>query len=159
MAGGWPQDFDVLLQDLKESRCRPAFIDMAPTPAPQLIERLESQVASKVSIGSFFAQFVDSSELSGVLAKISGHSTLLIDLEVLFSPELRLDTVAQLRNIAQKTALIVAWPGRITGDRLIYGTPGRADYLEAPIQQAIVLRPIETYFPDDVPYTVEYHRA
>lgn len=86
---------------------------------------------------------------------MSTGTTLLLDVDVLLTPALRIEGVPQLRRTSQNTALIVAWPGQIAGGRLSYSLPGRADHLDEPARDLVVLRPVDIEFPDEVPYTVE----
>jgi hypothetical protein len=84
---------------------------------------------------------------------------LLVDVEILFTPALRIEVLSQLRSTAQRTALIVAWPGQIAGGRLSYSRPGRLDHFDEPARDLVVLRPVDSEFPDEVPYTVERYPA
>jgi hypothetical protein len=82
-------------------------------------------------------------------------ATVLVDCEVLFDPELGVDPLQLLRTLARRAPRIAIWPGRIEGGRAVYSEPGRRDFFDRPIADAIVLRPRATTFPDEVPYTLE----
>ena len=68
--------------------------------AMRIIERIEPQVDEKISLGEIFAQLSGPPNLADLFAEISGPSTLLTDIDVLFTPALRLDPTAQLRKTA-----------------------------------------------------------
>ena len=51
------------------------------------------------------------------------------------------------------------WPGQIAGWRLSYSLPGWADHLDESARDLVVLRPVDTEFPDEVPDTVERYPA
>lgn len=83
----------------------------------------------------------------------------MIEIEALFAPQMNVDVVALLRQMAQRGVLVVAWPGQIANGRLSYSRPGRADYMDEPARGLVVLRPLMADFPDEVPYTVERYPA
>ena len=88
-----------------------------------------------------------------------GESVLLIEIEPLLEPQMNVDVVAFLRQMAQRCALVAVWPGEIENGRLSYSRPGRTDYINQSARDLIVLRPVRTSFPDEVPYTVERYPA
>ena len=121
--------------------------------------KIAEQVDEVVSLGQRVGEMSEAPTVNDLVGDLTGPSTLLVDIEVLFSPELHLEVVSQLRRTAQNTALVVAWPGRIAGGRLSYSLPGRGDHVDEPVRDLIVLRPVEVHFPDEVPYTVERYPA
>lgn len=60
-------------------------------------------------------------------ARASGP-VLLVDVALLFEPALALNPLGLLREAARRTALVVAWPGAVAGDRLTYAVPEHAHY-------------------------------
>lgn len=112
-----------------------------------------------ISLGQRIAAMDRAPTAAELVAGMSQGMTLLLDIDVLFTPALRIDVLSQLRRTSQRTALIVAWPGQIAGGRLSYSLPGRADHLDEPARDLVVLRPLDTEFPDEVPYTVERYPA
>ena len=80
---------------------------------------------------------------------------LLVDCEILLASELKLNPIQLFRTLARKPPRIVVWPGPVHGRCAVFSQPGRADYFEEQLTDAIVLRAIETRFPDEVPYEVE----
>lgn len=84
-----------------------------------------------------------------------GDSTILVDCEILFDPELGIDPLQLLRTLARRAPRIATWPGRIDGGRAIYSESGRRDHYDRQLTDALVLHPRVTVFPDEVPYTIE----
>lgn len=158
-ASDWSDAFDALCRELRADRGRPGFIDGSDPTSSLLIERISLQVSSVVSLGSRLAEQHEPPSVSNLVADLGAPSTLLVDIDVLFTPALHIEVLSQLRRTAQNTALIVAWPGRIAGGRLSYSLPGRADRVDEPARDTVVLRPVETHFPDEVPYSVERYPA
>jgi len=155
MSGQWSAAFLDLLPELRADRGRPAFVDASAPGAQRLIDRLTPVVDKVVSLGDRVVQRDQAPTAADLVADIGGPSTLLVDIEVLFARALHVEVVSQLRRTSQNTALIVVWPGRIAGGRLSYSLPGRADHVDEPARDLVVLRPVDAEFPDEVPYIVE----
>lgn len=86
---------------------------------------------------------------------LRGHR-VLVDLDVLFWPDVLVDPLRLLRTLARYTPLVALWPGEISGGRATYSEPGRRDHYDQPVPaEAIVLRARSTTFPDELPYEVE----
>lgn len=159
MAATWPDAFRVLIRELDADRGRPALIDTSSADFAHLISALTPLVDEVVSLGQRVAKLSQPPTVSQLVRGLTAATTLLLDVEVMFAPALQIEVVSQLRRIAQNTALIVAWPGRIANRRLSYSLPGRSDYIDEPARDLVVLRPVDTDFPDDVPYNVEHYPA
>lgn len=159
VSGRWPEAFGDLTRELRADRGRPALIDGSSAASVALIDRLSPLVDEVVSLGQRIAAMDRTPSAAELAGGLSAATTLLLDIDVLFTPALRIEVVSQLRRTSQRTALIVAWPGQIAGGRLSYSLPGRADHLDEPARDLVVLRPLDTEFPDEVPYTVERYPA
>lgn len=159
MTGRWPEAFGDLIRELRADRGRPALIDASSHASRQSIDRISPLVDEVVSLGQRIAAMDRAPTAAELVGGLSASTTLLLDIDVLFTPALRIEVVSQLRRTSQRTALIVAWPGQIAGGRLSYSLPGRADHLDEPARDLVVLRPVDTEFPDEVPYTVEHYPA
>ena len=159
VSGGWPEAFGDLARELRADRGRPALIDASSHASGHLIDRISPLVDEVVSLGQRIGVIDRTPTAAELVSGISAASTLLLDIDVLFTPALRIEVMSQLRRTSQRTALIVAWPGQIAGGRLSYSLPGRADHLDEPARDLVVLRPLDTEFPDEVPYTVERYPA
>ena len=159
MSGGWPDAFAGLTRELRADRGRPALIDGPTAASEALIERLSPLVDEVISLGQRIATMDRAPSAAELVGGMSKGTALLLDIDVLFTPALRIEVMSQLRRTSQSRALIVAWPGQIAGGRLSYSLPGRADHLDEPVRDLVVLRPVSTEFPDEVPYTVERYPA
>lgn len=82
-------------------------------------------------------------------------SSILADIEILFEPNLEIDPIQLLRNLARRKPRVALWPGQIAGGLASYSELGRGDWYGSRLENAIVLRPTASQFPDEVPYTVE----
>ena len=153
----WPHVWDELVAELCVGRGQPALVETSEGSA-RLLGTLGDRVAETISVGQLLVQ-ADTPESVLSTARPVGDSALLVDIDVLFAPQLKLDVVAYLRQLSQWCALIVAWPGEITHGRLSYSRPGRADFLSVPATGLVVLRPVEAEFPDDTPYSLERYPA
>ncbi len=156
---GWPSAFGALTRELRTGRGRPAFVDSSDPDVDLLVGRLASVVDRVASLGERIGQMDQTATVDDLLSDLSGSSTLLMAIDVLFAPALHLEVISQLRRVAQSTAPIVVWPGRIHGGRVTYSLPGRADHVDEPARDLVVLRPVDAEFPDEVPYTVERYPA
>ena len=88
-------------------------------------------------------------------SRLSGHA-LLYDLESLFWVAwLRIDPVRYLRHHARERGVIALWPGRVSGRVATFSDPGRRDHLRTELSDLSVLRPLQTRFPDEVPFEIE----
>ena len=153
----WPEAWGALVSELRSGRGQPALV--VPNEGSEaLLATLGPFVDERISVGE---RFSESGSAGAALSAIqpTASSALLLDIEVLFSPQLHLDVVPFVRQLSQGRALVVAWPGQVAGGRVSYSLPGRADYLDQRASGLVVLRPVEVDFPDEVPYTVERYPA
>lgn len=156
MATHWPDAFDRLVRELGSNRRVPALIDRPSSrEGLNLVRRLASVVDDVVSLGDRVARMDQVPSAAELVDGLTASTTLLTDIDVLFTPALRIDVVSQLRRTTQSTTLIAAWPGEIRGGRLSYSRPGRVDHMDEPARDLVVLRPVPTEFPDEIPYSVE----
>lgn len=81
--------------------------------------------------------------------------TILLDLDVLFWPALKVDPVALLRLYSKRYPIVAVWPGDISEGVARYSMPGRADHFFARLEDALILRARSTAYPDEVPYEIE----
>jgi hypothetical protein len=81
---------------------------------------------------------------------------VLLDIDVLFWPEVMVDPLRLFAALARKAPLLVAWPGSVANGRATYSEPGRPDHYDHELlPQAIVVRSRSTTFPDELPYEIE----
>jgi hypothetical protein len=91
---------------------------------------------------------------SEILAQLN-EAMLLDDTDILFWPELQLDPLRLIQDLSRRAPRIARWPGSIQATRATYSTPGRRDYYEAKLSNAVILRPRRTSFPDEIPFFIE----
>jgi hypothetical protein len=90
-----------------------------------------------------------------LLTRIDG-SSLLYDMEsVCWQPWLNIDLPRFLRTIARRSGVIGLWPGFVQYRTCSFSAPGRRDHVSFDASGIVVLRPVTTNFPDEVPYTLE----
>lgn len=81
---------------------------------------------------------------------------LLFDVEALcWQPWLHIDPFKFLRMHARRRGVIALWPGAVVRRTASFSEPGRRDYISAELRDVMVLRPVATRFPDEVPFTSE----
>ncbi len=119
---------------------------------------LGSVVSEVLSVGQRFAEREEVADTAILLAHGTA-STLVVDIEVLFTPETGVSVVPLLHQMAKQGPLIVAWPGYIGAGRFRYSQMGRSDYVDAPVDGALILHPVETHFPDECPFAIERNSA
>lgn len=153
----WHESWPDLVRELRAGRGQPALVAGSPESAT-LQDAIGSCVVDVISVGqSVLAAATPDAVLGNIQPR--GESVLLIEIEALLEPQMNVDVVAFLRQMAQRCALVAVWPGEIENGRLSYSRPGRTDYINQSARDLIVLRPVRTSFPDEVPYTVERYPA
>ena len=150
----WPDGFEQLVRELQAGRGRPAILDGASPHSAGAIARLAER-ATNVSLGALVAVAEVKPSAVDLFATLGDEPTLLVDIEVLFTPELGIEVLPQLRLVGQRRPVIAVWPGQIGVTRLSYSLPGRVDHLDEPARDLVVLRPVPTEFPDETPYRLE----
>jgi hypothetical protein len=152
----WPDTGRALLDELLAARGRVALIagDTPGTPE-QLVDRLRDDLHVAVaSLGQLLAASPNPPAASDLDA-VCADATVLTDIDFLFWPALHVAPLAFLATRSRQRPTIALWPGEITRERAIYSTPGRPDYHDVALHDVIVLRPLQTRYPDEVPYEIE----
>jgi hypothetical protein len=81
---------------------------------------------------------------------------LLVEIEILFAPQLALDPLALLRRLARHRApRVAAWPGPLENGRAKFSEPSRPDYYDRPVDDVLILRATERAFPDQPCFEIE----
>ena len=150
----WPDAWKVVESELRARRGGFAAIDMSTTAAQHTLGLLSDVVSAVVSVGERFAEYEAPPSVEMVIGRLN-DTTLLTNIEVLFTREMDVDVVPLLRQLGRRVPLVVAWPGRIAAGRLCHSVPGRSDYVDVPVDGALILRPVLTQFPDETPYVLE----
>ena len=121
----------------------------------RLVQSLaEGEGAEALSVGRLLTASESADQFEDLQALI-GERSFLIDLDILFWPEARSNPLQLLRALSRKAPRFAQWPGALVGRRLTYSEPGRKDFFDAPIADAVIVRPREVRFPDEVPYEIE----
>ncbi len=154
---GWPLAWDELVEEARSGRGRPVLVDSTGDTG-RLFDAIAPRFDLTVSLGSAVARAETLADFERALLWPPG-SLLLVDLDILFAPQLAVDVVAMLRRRSQLGLVVAAWPGQIEGGRVTYSLAGRPDHVDEPARGLVVLRPVSTHFPDEVPYTVERYPA
>lgn len=90
------------------------------------------------------------------LAERLAGCPLLFDLEALcWDRGLGLDLLRLLRLHAREHGVVALWPGRINERVATFSAPGRRDYVRVALTELSVLRPVQTRFPDEIPFELE----
>ena len=152
----WPQAWGGLVEELRSGRGKPAFVEISAGSAG-LVRALGGRVAERISIGQLLLN-ADSSESVLQAIQPPRESALLTDIDVLFSPQMSIDSMAYIRKLSQRCALIVGWPGEIAGGRLSV-TAGTMTVSHDGASDLVVLRPVDAEFPDEIPYSLERYPA
>lgn len=150
----WPSQWRQVMDELAGGTGTFAAVDTEASATAETLERLAEVLPEVVSVG----QHLTAGDQPGDVDRLMGslrEPTLLLDLDVLFTPHLKLNVLTLLHRTAQWVPLVVAWPGRVGGSRLTYSAPGRTDHQEGAAQGVLILRPIAAHFPDEVPYVLE----
>lgn len=81
---------------------------------------------------------------------------LLVDIEILFAPPLKLDPIALLRRLARRAGPRIAlWPGALTAGRGTFSLAQREDHYDRRIDDVLILRPVPRAFPDEPCFEIE----
>lgn len=150
----WPTVVRELLGELTGKPGRFALMLDGPH-AQSVMARIGQHMGEEVErVGKILTQDFTAPAPSSVSALIGG-ARLLVDCEILFAPQLKLNPLQLFRTLARRVPRIILWPGQRDNRRMTFSQPGREDYFEDQLADAVVLRAIETSFPDEVPYQLE----
>src|SRR4051812_9321485 len=108
---GWSEGFEQLVRELRAGRGRPAIVDSASRHLDGTVARLAERT-TKVSLGEIVAAAEVKPTASDLFVTLGDEPTLLVDIEVLFTPALGVEVLPQLRLVAQRRPVIAVWPGQ-----------------------------------------------
>ncbi len=146
----------AVVDELRHARGRLAIVADSGG-AGDVLERFAAVIGSPVArVGRLLAECGPPPTERCIRERLTNRH-VISDIEVLFwRPCLDLDPLALFRRLARSgPPVIIHWPGRIDGRRARFSAPGRADHYDAPLSDALVLRPRPVSFPDEVPYDLE----
>ncbi len=67
------------------------------------------------------------------------ETVLLDDIEILFDPSLQLNPLQLMQLASRNRTLVVAWPGRVKDDVLVYAEPAHGEYLRVSTKGLILV--------------------
>lgn len=154
--GAWPDRAEELIRELRQAPARLALV--VDDPIGQIMAAYAEWLHAPVShADSCLLMPTPAASPDDVMERLAAAGNLITDLDILFwRPWLGLDPLGVLRAVSRRhPGTIFAWPGVVHGGRVSYSTPGRPDFYEAILVDAVILRPQPTTFPDDPPYRIE----
>jgi hypothetical protein len=93
---------------------------------------------------------------SRVIEALLRPDPLLVDIEVLFAPELAVDPLMLLRRLARiSSPRLALWPGSLAAGRARFSEPQLQDHYDRPVEDVIILRPVPRSFPDEPCFEIE----
>lgn len=151
----WPGAGEALLRELRAGRGRPALIAGATGDADALTAKLTADLGlHSASLGGALAER-DTPPTEAELTSSVATVDVLTNLDLLFSPELRIAPLPFLAARARRHLTIAAWPGVIENGRARYSAAGRPDHFDERLSDVVVLHPRPTRYPDEVPFVIE----
>lgn len=154
MTDVWPAAWDATLTELSAGSTF-ALVDSTASAAAETIERLEQVIPEVIQVGQYLTACDAPGDVDRLFSSLT-QPTLLLDLDILFAPQLQLNVTTLLRATASRVPLIAVWPGTISSSgRLTYSVPGRADHRSEIARGVLVLHPVAVHFHDEVPYRTE----
>ena len=146
----WPVEGRELWAELSRFRGRLALIVGDPGVADVLAQVAGTQLCS---IGRRISQF-EAPPAPGQVASALTGERVLIELDILFAPELGIDPVRLLRDQARAVGGVVAlWPGEVQRARPLTARVASTDSVIPGRHTGSPVTP--GGFPDETPYTVE----
>lgn len=148
----WPAEGAEVWAELVRHRDRIALVLGESCPALRLAEIVGVEPCR---VGTTLTALDEPPDPSTVADILSGER-VLVDLDVLFAPQLELDPIALLHDLGRRVrGLIAVWPGNVVGCRATYSTPERFDWYDSVLTDTLVLRARPVVFPDETPFTIE----
>ena len=155
IGGTWPQAGTVVLKELAANRGRLALVAGSRDGVAWLASKLSADLdLSSVSLGSATSH-LGTPPTESQLYDMAGSADMVTDLDLLAWPALQLNPLAFLIRLARRRPTLAVWPGDVLEQRARYSETGRPDHLDERLYDAIVLRPRQTRYPDEVPFTIE----
>jgi hypothetical protein len=77
--------------------------------------------------------------LRSILGESDQEVVLLDNIEILFEPTLHQRPIDVLKRLARTRTIVAAWCGTVTDGTLTYAMPGHPEYLDAPVQDALLV--------------------
>lgn len=68
------------------------------------------------------------SEIENILSNINNNNILVMNIDILFNPDYKLDIIKLFIKLSRNRNLVVQWPGELSSGHLIYSKPEYIDY-------------------------------
>jgi hypothetical protein len=150
----WPEAGLDLIDELARTG-RVGLIVGSPGEVQVLIRRLRDDLGlTTISLGQALCDRTGPPSIGDIEAALDGAG-VLDDIDLLFAPALHVDVLSFLVMRSRRMPTIAVWPGEIVDRRARYSVPPRPDHQEAALTGAVILRPTQTRFPDEVPFKIE----
>lgn len=149
----WPDVATQLFAELASSPGRLALV-VGPDGAGELLRPLSEALDLEItSAGRVLTQGEKPPTAESARALLA-EARLIDDADILFAPELALDPLGLVRDLARRHPVVLNWPGTIAGGEGAYSEPGRRDHYQRRLADAVILYPVAQHFPDQPPYNV-----
>lgn len=150
----WPDLGEALISELREHPGRVAFVTGANRSLVcDALATVLNEEPLSVGVSATSGELPPTPQELGTM--LSG-SSVITEIDVLFSPKLLVDPIRLLIKVARtRPGLIVEWPGEIVSGKATYSSPGRRDWYESPLEDAVVLRSRAQVFLDEAPFEIE----
>jgi hypothetical protein len=145
----------ALVAELSASPGRFGLIEDRPG-AHEVVTECERELGtSRCSVGTTLTSLPDPPSSHTIETLLQPYQ-LLVDIEILFAPQLAVDPMALLRRLARLTSPRVAlWPGVLAAGRAVFSEAQREDHYDRPVEDVLVLRPMPRAFPDEPCFEIE----
>jgi hypothetical protein len=145
----------TLAQELSASPGRFGLIERGPG-ADEVVAELEAALgASRCPVGERLTLSPAVPSTRAIEASLRLDS-LLVDIEILFAPELRLDPLSLLRRLARASSpRLAVWPGSLVAGRARFSEAQRDDYYDRAVEDVLIFRPVAREFPDQPCFEIE----
>lgn len=152
----WPLAGQRLVDELAASRGVFAIVAAGSmASSDHLVDRFRTDLGLAVArLGGALAHPSQPPSLAEIEAAC-GTATVIADIDVLMWPAVQVSPLQLLSGLARRRPTIAVWPGDVRGGRATYSAPGRPDYHDIALRGVSVLRPRDTRFPDEIPFTIE----
>lgn len=144
-----------LAAELSTSPGRFGLVHRGPA-AEGAIAELEHELNTTCcSVGATLARLSEPPSVQEI-EQLFRPTPFLVDIEILFAPELAVDPLALLRRLSRISGPKLAlWPGSLAAGRARFSEMQRPDHYDRPLEDVLILRPLPRTFPDEPRFEIE----
>ena len=144
-----------LVAELSASPGRFGLIEAGPDAAAVIMYCEQALDTTRCSVGTRLTSLAGPPSSRGIEALLR-RDPLLVDLEILFAPQLAVDPVTLLRRLARiSSPRLALWPGNLAAGRARFSEAQREDHYDRPLEDALILRPVPRAFPDEPCFEID----